>query len=278
MSGLVVGLTLQHLPGDSHTHLAVALVLADQADQQGGNIYPSIATIAALSRLSERSAQYVMRDLQELGYLELEKKGGGRGKPSRYRIRLDWLAQRPNRLAAVRAARAAAKGASDAPITETVHDRESEPEKVQKGCTKGEPAGAPDPLTRDPISFACSAAGADAPVRAEKDDQKRKTKEFGVLCWTPKDRQDVADLVAGFGTEAVGQAAQEIERQGGQPLPSYVGKLLRKGTVNGNGQNLRPRGDDTPQSLDAQPVAGSTGDPALDHIRARFGALGIPVC
>jgi len=98
MSGMATGLTLAHLPTEDHSTLAVALVLADQADGEGGKVFPSIPFIATLARLSERQTQYVMRDLERVGFLILEKKGGGRGNPSRYRIDLEWLKAQPNRI------------------------------------------------------------------------------------------------------------------------------------------------------------------------------------
>lgn len=48
MSGIVSGLTLDRLPTDDHVLLAVALVLADAADQDGNNVYPSVSLVGWL--------------------------------------------------------------------------------------------------------------------------------------------------------------------------------------------------------------------------------------
>lgn len=152
MSGMATGLTLAHLPTEDHSTLAVALVLADQADGEGGKVFPSIPFIATLARLSERQTQYVMRDLERVGFLILEKKGGGRGNPSRYRIDLEWLKAQPNRITEFREKREKNKGASRAPLKETVHGvDEKGAETMQKRCTKGAQACAPDPITQRPI-------------------------------------------------------------------------------------------------------------------------------
>ena len=146
MSGLVVGLTLAHLPTDSHSLLSVALVLADQADQRGENVFPSVPLVAVLARLSERQVQYSMRDLNDLGFLVLVKKGGGRGNPTKWRIDLEWLKAKPDLVSMWR------NGAQTAPIPKTVQKRcTDESDKAQKGCTNGAPATAPDPTTHDPV-------------------------------------------------------------------------------------------------------------------------------
>jgi hypothetical protein len=45
----------------------VLIVLADHADSYGGQSYPSVATIAAEARMSERAVQYALRALERAG-------------------------------------------------------------------------------------------------------------------------------------------------------------------------------------------------------------------
>jgi hypothetical protein len=140
MAGNVTGLILTNYPARSSQDLVVALVLGDAADQDGGNVYPSIRRVAALARCGERTVQYCIQEFIRQGFLVLLEKGGGRGNPSRYRIDLDWLWSQPP------VWRPLKKGASDAPIPETAQEGEKKgAERMQKGCKKGAPAIAPNP-------------------------------------------------------------------------------------------------------------------------------------
>lgn len=58
--------------------LLVLLAIADFADDDG-RAFPSIATLAEKSRLKERMTQYAIRNLVEIGELEIEPNGGPRG-------------------------------------------------------------------------------------------------------------------------------------------------------------------------------------------------------
>lgn len=71
---------------DGGSLLLLALAVADFADDAGERIFPSVATLAAKVRLSERSVQYLLRKLQTMGWLELVSKGGGRSRTCLYRI------------------------------------------------------------------------------------------------------------------------------------------------------------------------------------------------
>jgi hypothetical protein len=151
MAGILVGMTLERLPARNHLVLAVAIVLADAADADGSNIYPSVARVARLARCSERAVQTSLQELQAQGYLELVERGGGRGRPARYRIDRAWLEAQPSLVGG--------NGAGGAPFAETVHGVEETAQKpstkgaqtVHKGCTKGAQAGAPNPIPLDPI-------------------------------------------------------------------------------------------------------------------------------
>lgn len=69
----------------------VALKLADCADDDGGNSYPAVMTIATVCGLSRRGAQTILRKLETRGCIEVQ---AAAGTPSRratvtYRVRLE---------------------------------------------------------------------------------------------------------------------------------------------------------------------------------------------
>lgn len=84
---------------------AVALKLADYANDEGGSIFPSIGTIAQQTELSESTVHRCIRELlphkpgskvMGLGILEVEREGGrGPGSTTRYRFNLERLAAAP---------------------------------------------------------------------------------------------------------------------------------------------------------------------------------------
>lgn len=68
----------------------VLLKLADHANDDGRNVYPSIERIAAECSLSERTVQRIMAELRKAGVVVVEREGGkGRGDPTLYRIDLE---------------------------------------------------------------------------------------------------------------------------------------------------------------------------------------------
>ena len=56
----------------------VLLAMADYANDGGQSIYPSVATMAKKCGMSTRGVQQIIKRLMDKGYIELEKKGGGR--------------------------------------------------------------------------------------------------------------------------------------------------------------------------------------------------------
>lgn len=67
----------------------VLLRLADFADAQGGNVYPSVGRVARECGVSERHVQGVLRKLTAADIITLVRAGGGRNRPAEYRINLD---------------------------------------------------------------------------------------------------------------------------------------------------------------------------------------------
>jgi hypothetical protein len=68
----------------------VLLAIADAADQQGANAWPSQATIASMCRISVRTVRRLVAELVELGELEVTEHGGPAyredRRPHRYRL------------------------------------------------------------------------------------------------------------------------------------------------------------------------------------------------
>lgn len=88
----------------------LAMNLADYADPEGGDIFPSIATLAAVTCISERSCARHMATLREMGFLEVvgTSRGGSlprsidkapQGRSNRYKINPDWWRRCPANLA-----------------------------------------------------------------------------------------------------------------------------------------------------------------------------------
>ena len=75
---------------------AVALKLADYANDAGGNIWPALDTVADHTEVSKSTVQRSIRDLLERGILEMESAGGkGAGNTTRYRYNLTKLRDQP---------------------------------------------------------------------------------------------------------------------------------------------------------------------------------------
>lgn len=66
----------------------VLLRLADFADADGRNVYPSVGRVARECGASERHVQMTLRKLVSIGILELIRAGGGRNRSAEYRIDL----------------------------------------------------------------------------------------------------------------------------------------------------------------------------------------------
>jgi hypothetical protein len=67
------------------------LALADYADDNGNNIYPSIAALAAKCRMSARNVNHVLLALQASGELVVQQNDGPHGT-NRYQLRLEPVA------------------------------------------------------------------------------------------------------------------------------------------------------------------------------------------
>jgi hypothetical protein len=117
-----MGLVWDYYP-EGGGELLTALKLADHADHDGGNIWPSVDRIAKQTRQSERTVQYHLRAMLTNGWLEVVKKGGkGPASTTRYRMTIErvpqWVAARaqvlhPSAAYTPRVQLEAVKGATD---------------------------------------------------------------------------------------------------------------------------------------------------------------------
>lgn len=70
----------------------VLMALADAADHDGRNVYPGIPLLSKMTCLSERAVQGHLRELERLGYIEVDGQAPverADRRPTRYRIRRD---------------------------------------------------------------------------------------------------------------------------------------------------------------------------------------------
>lgn len=73
--------------------MALALVLADHASDEGGRIWPGLALMAHKTRTSRATVQRMLRNMQARGWLELVRAASGReGDTNEYRIAAAWIA------------------------------------------------------------------------------------------------------------------------------------------------------------------------------------------
>jgi hypothetical protein len=87
MSVRVMSWVWEHSPA-AGTDLLVLLAIADNADDSGGNAWPSIATLGRKCRISPRTVQRSIRKLELDGLLQVDEQGG-RGGSNRYRLVID---------------------------------------------------------------------------------------------------------------------------------------------------------------------------------------------
>ncbi len=92
MSSALLNRIWDHYP-EGGGELLTALALAEHADPDGTNCWPSVKTIATMTRQSERTVQYHFRKLQERGWLLVTEAGGGRNRPTRYRMPVERIPQ-----------------------------------------------------------------------------------------------------------------------------------------------------------------------------------------
>lgn len=75
---------------------AVALKMADHANDDGGSVYPSLARLAAEAEVSLSTVQRTIRDMLDMGIITVVAAGGsGPGSTTQYQFELKRLAELP---------------------------------------------------------------------------------------------------------------------------------------------------------------------------------------
>lgn len=182
------------------SEMMTALALADHADPVGGEIFPSVARVAAMTRQSERTVHYHIKAMIESGWLIPVKRGTGRGKTTTYRMPLNEIAQgiveRVQKLH---------------PLLESEKACNPDTERVQKVAVKGATAVAVEQvLTKAPVNK--PAKGAKAPSAVSTAFQAYQTgikAQYGVdYPPSAKANGQLANLVARVG----GDQAEAVVR------------------------------------------------------------------
>ena len=93
MSAKVSGLVWERAPV-KESGLLVMLALADFANAKGENVYPSIRTLADMTRTSRSTVKRQLRALREQGLIA-QARESRRGQPTTYRIDVERLSSLP---------------------------------------------------------------------------------------------------------------------------------------------------------------------------------------
>ena len=149
MSVKVMGLVWDYYP-EGGGELLTALKVADHADHDGCNIWPSVSTLADQTRQSERTVQRHLQAMATRGWLLQVKAGGaGPGSTTRYRMPVERIPLGVE--ARVTKRHPAAKGDIGS-------------KKGDTGDKKGDTAMSPEPSLKQPSSKATTPAGGAAPT------------------------------------------------------------------------------------------------------------------
>lgn len=139
--------------------LLCLLALADWCDDDGGNLYPSIAKLAVKMRVTRRRTQEAIRALEESGFVEVvgNRHGGAPGTTRHYRINVSLLASLPDTGAVIDTGAENSTGAENGGrrvLKTTERDAENSTQSVIKPLENHEePAGSlPVPIALDNTS------------------------------------------------------------------------------------------------------------------------------
>lgn len=129
----------------------IMLCLADHADDDGRNVYPSVAYLAWKSGRSERTVQRILRNLETIELIERISAGtGGRGRATEYAIHIE-------------------KGVRKTPFSQTVKGDSVTPfrsKRVTDGALKGDRALSPQPSVEPSVKELLPTVV--TPLRAER--------------------------------------------------------------------------------------------------------------
>lgn len=80
-----MSMVFEHYP-EGGGEMLLALALADFSDDEGGRVFPSIPALAKKTRQSERSVQYQLRRMEQIGFISVaEISAGGRIRGKKYK-------------------------------------------------------------------------------------------------------------------------------------------------------------------------------------------------
>jgi hypothetical protein len=153
MSAKLIGMVFDRYP-EGGGEMILALKLADNAHQDGTRIFPSVATMAELTRQSRRTVQYQLKKMVATGWLIRVKEGrGGRGTAgfaAEYCINPAWIKGADFASLNDLSTGVQKKGAKTAPNSEkgaSADGKGCKPaqERVQSEAEKGATAIAPQP-------------------------------------------------------------------------------------------------------------------------------------
>jgi len=205
VAGLITGLVLDRYPECDPGEMLLAVVLADAANQDGTHVYLGVSRMATLGRQSERSVQYHLRQMVGRGFLAVVRMGGGRNRPTEYRIDLEWLVSRTSRTSPQ-------NGANIAPFFEGK-------KKPQKRCKNGATVIAPDPVPSPAISVTTPPLPDGDDVVVHLDDLPAHMRDEVAIAVAHLPRRQQCDIV----DELVGQISATVAKR---PLA-----LLRKSLI-----------------------------------------------
>lgn len=214
------------------TRFAVAMALADHADEDGASIYPSIDRIAEKAKVSRRTAQYTLRKLEDEGLVVVVSEGGRRGRDTReWRFDLEKLS-----------ALIPARGAKSAPVEgrkRSTPGVQSTTRRGATGCTLTVKNRQEEEKDHRPASnprvAASGPAKADEPEIGELNGATTAIVQ-GVGRWLnnlrpdlPTARRIVASNVALYGADAVRRGFADMQADVidgkivGSPLKAFTG-------------------------------------------------------
>lgn len=128
--------------------LLVLLALGEHYNPERGYAWPSVETIAAYARVSLRTVQRHLRDLEELGEIKIYL-GGGRQNPSRYYLNFKKLSEGKRKRKAAYQAQINPAGLTpfdDLPPSETPSNCQETPSNCPETMTN------PDPVCRETMT------------------------------------------------------------------------------------------------------------------------------
>jgi hypothetical protein len=219
----------------SGSELLCMLALADWCDDFGGNLYPSMATIAEKIRLSEKQARRIVHKFEQDGWLEVVgcANGGAPGSSKRWKLNVKRIAEL--------ALKKPQKPAPTPPASVTPPVGVPDP---SHGCPSTPPSGVPEGShPREPIHQEPSL---EPPVIHKKTPRKRSAPVLLVNCPFDVDVQTWSDwhmlrkAKNAPVTETVVKGARAEAEKAGMTFEAFLGIWCRRGSQGLEAAWLKP--------------------------------------